>query len=180
MRSPGWCGHDHDPRARPGRHRHDLRRRCANRVERTLNDLDGVSATVNFAPTERVRVVREPSVSIDDLIVAVRSVGYDAHLPEPEPRADDEQRALGRRLVVAAALTVPVVLLSMVPALEFPGSAWLCLALVTPVVTWAAWPFHRAALANLRHGATTMDTLSRSASRRRTAGPSSHWPVGRT
>ena len=131
---------------------------CANRVERTLNDLDGVSATVNFA-TERVRVVREPSVSTDDLIAAVRSVGYDAHLPEPEPRADDEQRALGRRLVVAAALTVPVVLLSMVPALEFPGSAWLCLALVTPVVTWAAWPFHRAALANLRHGATTMDTL---------------------
>lgn len=132
---------------------------CANRIERKLNRIDGVTASVNYA-TERARVTSEPVVAVDDLIAAVRAAGYDAHLPDPEPGDVDKDRdRLSQRVVVAAVLTVPVVLLSMVPGLAFEGSEWISLALATPVVTWAAWPFHRAALVNLRHGSTTMDTL---------------------
>ena len=131
---------------------------CANRIERRLNKLDGVTASVNYA-TERARVQHGSGVTTEDLLAAVTAAGYTAALPERGDAADDGPDVLRRRLVVAAALTVPVVLLTMVPGTSFPGSGWLCLLLATPVVTWAAWPFHRATIANLRHGATTMDTL---------------------
>ena len=130
---------------------------CANRIERKLNKLDGVRATVNYA-TERARITYPESVSTDDLVAAVAAAGYAAAPPAPEA-SEPESDPLRRRLLVAGALTLPVVLLTMVPGLSFPGSEWLCLALTTPVVTWGAWPFHRAAALNLRHGATTMDTL---------------------
>ena len=129
---------------------------CANRVERKLNKLDGVTASVNYA-TEKARVSFPGSVSEDDLIATVEAAGYSARLPEPE--APDESRILRLRLIVAVVLAVPVVALSMVPALQFREWQWVSLALTTPVVAWAGLPFHRAAWANLRHRAATMDTL---------------------
>ena len=129
---------------------------CANRVERKLNKLDGVTASVNYA-TEKARVSAPGSVSEDDLIATVEAAGYSARLPEPE--APDESRILRLRLIVAVVLAVPVVALSMVPALQFTDWQWVSLALATPVVGWAGLPFHRAAWANLRHRAATMDTL---------------------
>ena len=129
---------------------------CANRVERKLNKLDGVVASVNYA-TEKARVTFPGSVSEDELIATVEAAGYSARLPEPD--APDESRLLRLRLVVAVVLAVPVVALSMVPALQFAGWQWVSLALATPVVGWAGLPFHRAAWANLRHRAATMDTL---------------------
>jgi P-type Cu+ transporter len=140
---------------------------CANRIERKLNRLDGVTATVNYA-TEKARVEFDPdAVAPDDLVAAVEAVGYAAALPATETAEaageaaaePDEAAALRRRLVVAALLSVPTLLMAMVPALQFDNFQWLSLNLVTPVVLWAAWPFHRAAWANLRHGAATMDTL---------------------
>ncbi|WP_203655499.1 heavy metal translocating P-type ATPase [Actinocatenispora rupis] len=130
---------------------------CAARVERKLNKLPGVTASVNFA-TETARVGYPDELTVADLVGTVEATGYTARPPEPEPVPDDV-RPLRRRLVGAAALTVPVLLLTMVPAVRFPGWQWLALALAAPVVTWGAWPFHRAALTNLRHGAATMDTL---------------------
>jgi P-type Cu+ transporter len=129
---------------------------CASRVERKLNKLDGVTASVNYA-TEKATVSFPGSVSADDLIATVEAAGYSARLPEPE--APDESRTLRLRLIVAVALAVPVVALSMVPAFQFEGWQWLSLVLATPVVGWAGLPFHRAAWANLRHRAATMDTL---------------------
>src|SRR3954471_16912599 len=137
---------------------------CASRVERRLNKLDGVSATVNYA-TEKARVEFEPgAVAPEDLVAAVAAAGYAAALPATEPAAaaepeDDGTTALRRRLVAAVLLSIPALLLAMVPALQFDNFQWLSLNLVTPVVLWGAWPFHRAAWANLRHGAATMDTL---------------------
>ena len=131
---------------------------CANRIERRLNKLDGVTASVNYA-TERARVQHGSGVTTEDLLAAVSAAGYTASLPAHGDAPDDGPDVLRRRLVVAAALTLPLVVLTMVPGTSFPGSDWLCLLLATPVVTWAAWPFHRATIANLRHGATTMDTL---------------------
>jgi P-type Cu+ transporter len=126
---------------------------CANRVERRLNALDGVSASVNYA-TEKARVDFDPAaVDPAQLVRAVEAAGYAAALPP------DETAPLRRRLVIAALLSVPVLLMAMIPALQFDGFEWLSLALVTPVVLWAAWPFHTAAWGNLRHGAATMDTL---------------------
>jgi Cu+-exporting ATPase len=129
---------------------------CASRIERKLNKLDGVSASVNYA-TERARVSFPRTVSEADLVATVEAAGYSAQLPTPE--APDESRVLRLRLILAVVLAVPVVALSMVPALQFDGWQWVSLALATPVVAWAGWPFHRAAWANLRHGAATMDTL---------------------
>jgi P-type Cu+ transporter len=127
---------------------------CAGRVERSLNELDGVTATVNYA-TERAAVDYDPvAVRPEELTGAVEAAGYAATLPD-----EDGTLPIRRRLVVSAALTVPVLLVSMVPALRFDGWEWATLVLATPVVLWGAWPFHRAALANLRHGAATMDTL---------------------
>ncbi|MGH3036044.1 MAG: heavy metal translocating P-type ATPase, partial [Gaiellaceae bacterium] len=128
---------------------------CATRIERSLNKLEGVEATVNFA-TERAAVAYdEERLEVDDLVRAVERAGYRASLTRSEGAAS----RLGLRLAVAAALTVPLALVAMVPPFQFDGWEWLALALTTPVWAWAGWPFHRAALANLRHGAATMDTL---------------------
>ena len=134
---------------------------CAARIERKLNRLEGVDATVNYA-TEEAAVVFDPTRHrLEELIAAVEAAGYGASLPGAS-RADSAEHAarrLLRRLVVSAVLSVPLVLLSMVPPLQFDGWEWLALALSTPVVLWAGWPFHRAAALNARHGAATMDTL---------------------
>jgi Cu+-exporting ATPase len=136
---------------------------CANRIERNLNKLDGVSASVNYA-TERAAVDYDrAAVDPHELIAAVEAAGYRAALPGVEkPDAigeDDPTAALRRRLVACALLALPVLLMSMIPALQFDNWQWLALQLATPVVIWGGWPFHRAAWANLEHGAATMDTL---------------------
>jgi P-type Cu+ transporter len=140
---------------------------CANRVERRLNELDGVTATVNYA-TERATVEFDPDAAApEDLLGAVEAAGYSAVLPREDaageaPAEDDEPDAtapLRRRLVLSAALSLPVLPVSMVPALQFDHWQWLLLNLATPVVLWGAWPFHRAAWTNLRHATATMDTL---------------------
>ena len=138
---------------------------CAARVERNLNELDGVHATVNFA-VERAHVEHDPAVTTADLIAAVESAGYHAEVAEPagstapvvtpEP---DTGAGLRTRLIGSAVLAVPVVVLSMVMAWQFPGWQWLVLALTTPIVAWGGYPFHRAALRSARHGTSTMDTL---------------------
>ncbi|MCP3420512.1 heavy metal translocating P-type ATPase [Nocardioides pinisoli] len=136
---------------------------CANRIERKLNKLDGVTATVNYA-TEKAKVSYPGTVSTDDLLRTVEAAGYAAALPTP-PSADDgpgdpvEHDPLLQRLLVSAVLSVPVVAMAMVPAWQFTYWQWASLALAAPVVVWGALPFHRAAWTNLRHGATTMDTL---------------------
>ncbi|GAA1361950.1 heavy metal translocating P-type ATPase [Catellatospora chokoriensis] len=135
---------------------------CAGRVEKKLNRVDGVTATVNFA-TETAHVTYPETVSVADLIKVVEATGYTAALPQAAPAADEAARPepdpLGRRLLISALLTVPVVLLSMIPALQFTNWQWLAFTLATPVAVWGAWPFHRAAALNARHGAATMDTL---------------------
>jgi P-type Cu+ transporter len=140
---------------------------CAIRIERRLNRLDGVTASVNYA-TERAAVDFDPrTVCPAQLLDAVEAAGYQAVLPSPglaagagnEEGAGDETAALRRRLVLSAVLALPVLVLSMVPPLQFDTWQWLALLLATPVVVWGAWPFHRAALRNLRHGSATMDTL---------------------
>ena len=137
---------------------------CAARIEKKLNRMDGVAATVNFA-TEKARVAVGPGIGVADLIATVERTGYTARVPEPpRPRAGaaaeaGEPDGLRRRLLITAALSVPVIIVSMVPALQFRDWAWLAFALTIPVVTYGGWPFHRAAWAGLRHGAATMDTL---------------------
>ncbi|MFC8035165.1 heavy metal translocating P-type ATPase [Streptomyces griseoincarnatus] len=140
---------------------------CAARVEKKLNRMDGVTATVNYA-TEKARISYPPGIEVADLITTVVKTGYTAEEPAP-PRQDDEgdtasgadpeTAALRARLVVSALLSLPVVLLAMVPSLQFDNWQWLSLTLAAPVVVWGAAPFHRAAWTNLRHGAATMDTL---------------------
>jgi Cu+-exporting ATPase len=134
---------------------------CAARIEKRLNSLDGVEATVNFA-TEQATVSVGGAVPLQELVAAVESVGYGARpavASDAGARADDPAAPLVRRLVAAAALTVPVALLSMVPPLQFDGWEWAALALATPVVFYAGSGFHRAALRNARHLAASMDTL---------------------
>ncbi len=138
---------------------------CANRIERKLNKVPGVVATVNYA-TEKAKVSYDDGVGTDDLLAAVKAAGYAAALPTPPAAAgedtaaaDDPTRSLRERLLISAALTVPVVALAMVPAWQFDYWQWLSLTLAAPVVVWGAFPFHRAAWANLRHGSSTMDTL---------------------
>jgi Cu+-exporting ATPase len=138
---------------------------CASRIEKRLNKLEGVEATVNYA-TERASVSFDPgAVAPEQLLETVRAIGYGATLPSAEPAAaagetpPDETASLLRRLVGSAVLALPVLLLSMIPALQFDHWQWLALQLAVPVVAWGAWPFHRAAWLNLRHGAATMDTL---------------------
>ena len=138
---------------------------CAARIEKKLNKLDRVTAAVNFA-TETARVTFPVTVSPEDLISLVEQAGYTAALAGPrqdEPAIQDgtaaEAAALRQRLLVSVALAVPVVVLAMVPALQFRNWQWASLALASPVAVWGAWPFHRAALVNARHGAATMDTL---------------------
>src|SRR6478609_9213494 len=134
---------------------------CAARVEKKLNRLDGVTATVNYA-TEKAKVTYADGVTHDDLIATVEKTGYSATLPEPpRPQVPDEgERDQWRgRLVVSTALSVPVVAMGMIPALQFENWQWLSLILATPVVVWGGAPFHRAAWTNARHRAATMDTL---------------------
>ena len=158
---------------------------CAARVERKLNKLDGVTATVNFA-TEQARVSLPEALTVDDAIATVQATGYTAAPSAPlfgstgagESDSDGREATAGEhapggkhdtestelvalrsRLIGAAILGVPVVVLSMAPPLQFTYWQWLALTLAAPVVTWAAWPFHRAAAINARHGAATMDTL---------------------
>ncbi|MFG2434313.1 heavy metal translocating P-type ATPase [Streptomyces sp. NPDC048508] len=140
---------------------------CAARVEKKLNRMDGVTATVNYA-TEKARVSYPLGVQVADLIATVVKTGYTAEEPPPPapeetapPPADEdpETAALRRRLTVSALLALPVVLMSMVPPLQFENWQWLALTLASPVVVWGGLPFHRAALTNARHGAATMDTL---------------------
>jgi P-type Cu+ transporter len=143
---------------------------CAARVERRLNRLDGVQATVNYA-TETASVSYPAELDADALLREVEAAGYTARLPaavSPESETDAESdsgpddphtRSMRERLLVSAALSLPVIGLSMVPALQFPNWQWLALTLAAPVAVWGALPFHRAALANARHGTATMDTL---------------------
>jgi len=131
---------------------------CASRVEKKLNRIDGVVATVNFA-TETARVEHDPKIVVADLISTVQATGYQATAMNQDAAVRAHDRSALARLAVAASLTVPLLLVVMVPAWQFAGWPWWVFVFATPVVTWCAWPFHRAALANLRHGATTMDTL---------------------
>jgi P-type Cu+ transporter len=136
---------------------------CANRIERKLNKLDGVQASVNYA-TEKARVEYADGVSTDTLLDTVAAAGYSAALPAPKGAdADvpelDPTRPLRDRLVISALLGFPVLVLSMVPPLQFEHWQWLVLTLASPVVVWGGLPFHKAAWTNLRHGAATMDTL---------------------
>ncbi|RZQ62225.1 heavy metal translocating P-type ATPase [Amycolatopsis suaedae] len=138
---------------------------CAARIERKLNKLDGVTATVNYA-TEKARVSYPAGLDPVDLVGQVEAAGYQAALPAPPKAADettepedDPTLPLRQRLIGAIVLSVPVIALAMVPAWQFTYWQWISLTLAAPVVVWAAWPFHRAAWANLRHGAATMDTL---------------------
>jgi P-type Cu+ transporter len=129
---------------------------CAARIEKRLNRIDGVHASVNFA-TEQAAITYSDSVTTDDLVAAVEATGYTASIDKAE-EAPTETAYLPR-LLVSLALTIPVLALSMVPALQFPHWPLWALALTTPVVLWGAWPLHHAAWTNLRHGAATMDTL---------------------
>lgn len=136
---------------------------CAMSIEKKLNKLPGVVATVNYA-TEKAHVVLPQGISVDRAIETVAETGYTASLPVDDDAgaaADDDRelRSLRQRLIICTVLTIPVVLMAMVPALQFDYWQWISLVLATPVVTWGAWPFHRATWANLRHGAVTMDTL---------------------
>jgi Cu+-exporting ATPase len=134
---------------------------CAAGIEKKLNKLDGVTATVNFA-TEKARVEYGDEVTPEQLVATVEDAGYQVHLPEAAIQAaaeDDPTASLRRRLSISVVLAVPVIALAMIPALQFTYWQWLSLTLAAPVVAWGAWPFHRTAWANLRHGSATMDTL---------------------
>ncbi|MFC3849363.1 heavy metal translocating P-type ATPase [Corynebacterium hansenii] len=151
---------------------------CANRIERKLNKLDGVTAAVNYA-TERAHVTVPADYDPQQLLDTVDAAGYSATLPPPpraaadegagadeasssdgtETAADRELEALRNRVIGSVALAVPVILISMFPVLQFTNWQWLALTLTAPVVVWAGWPFHRATWKNLRHGEATMDTL---------------------
>ncbi|MEU6303166.1 heavy metal translocating P-type ATPase [Streptomyces chartreusis] len=139
---------------------------CAARVEKKLNRMDGVTATVNYA-TEKARVSYPAGIEVADLVAVVEKTGYTAEEPAPpqpapeqDQAAEDPELASYRgRLVVSALLAVPVIALSMIPALQFDNWQWLALTLASPVVVWGGLPFHRAAFTNARHGAATMDTL---------------------
>ena len=142
---------------------------CAARIEKKLNRMDGVAATVNYA-TEKAKVTFSDTVTPADLIAQVEATGYTARVPRSPAReggdgaaavtlAEDTTRQLRRRLTISAVLAAPVIAMAMVPSLQFDGWQWLSLVLASPVITWGAWPFHKAAWANLRHRAATMDTL---------------------
>jgi Cu+-exporting ATPase len=147
---------------------------CASRIEKRLNKLDGVTATVNYA-TEKAKVTFIGDVAPEDLVATVEKAGYTASLPQPAPAAGsdgapggggvdgaaepDRVTQLRNRLLLVTVLTVPVIAMAMVPALQFRAWQWLSLTLAAPVVVWGAWPFHKAAWKNLRNGAATMDTL---------------------
>ena len=130
---------------------------CATRIEKALNKVDGVDASVNYA-TEQATVIGD--VSPEALLKAIESAGYHGAVHTEEPSGQpDLMIALRNRLVLSAAATIPVMILSMVPPFQFLYWQWVVFALAVPVATWGAWPFHRAAAINARHGVATMDTL---------------------
>ena len=131
---------------------------CAARITKKLNKVDGVKATVNYA-TAKAHVLTPPQVSQDDLIDVVTRTGYQARPSSTSEPVVDRQTQLRQRLIGAVVLGLPVIVLSMTPALQFPAWQWVCLALTLPVVFWCGFGFHRATWVNLKHGATTMDTL---------------------
>jgi Cu+-exporting ATPase len=132
---------------------------CAARIEKKLNRLEGVNATVNYA-TEKATVHAGGGTTAQALIETIEQTGYGATLPAESPRDPDlELRQLRRRLIITAALSLPVIVIAMVPAWQFPWWQWISFALTAVVVIWGAWPFHRATLLNLQHGNATMDTL---------------------
>ncbi|GAD83372.1 heavy metal translocating P-type ATPase [Nocardia asteroides] len=141
---------------------------CANRIEKKLNKLDGVTATVNYA-TEKARVEYSSDLTPEDLVATVEEAGYTAELPvskvgngnasAPDREGDDPTASLRQRLLISLVLTVPVIAMAMIAALQFTNWQWLSLTLAAPVVIWGALPFHRAAWTNLRHATATMDTL---------------------
>src|SRR3954470_10105407 len=138
---------------------------CAARIEKKLNKIDGVTATVNFA-TEKARVEYAEDVTADQLVQTIEEAGYTAELPKPDnadtpgdSTPEDATASLRRRLLISLVLAVPVIAMAMIPALQFTNWQWLSLTLAAPVVVWGAWPFHQAAWSNLRHGTATMDTL---------------------
>ena len=142
---------------------------CAARIEKKLNKMPGVTASVNYA-TEKAQVSYPPDVAPQDLVATVEATGYTAALPTPPtveapdkgtgpPEQETEAHAWRQRLLISGLLTLPVLLMSMIPVLQFDNWQWLSLTLASPVVVWGAWPFHRAAWTNLRHAAATMDTL---------------------
>ena len=131
---------------------------CAARIERKLNKMSGVEAAVNYA-TGKAFVQFDAGITPNVLIQTIVDTGYSAEIPRPDAMETDEAAELLQRVSVSAMLALPVVLVSMLPGLQFDGWPWFAFALATPVVTWGALPFHRAALINARHRATTMDTL---------------------
>ena len=142
---------------------------CAARITKRLNKLDGVDASVNYA-TEQATVTLPDGLTVDDVVAQVEAIGYTATVPtaaqpdtadadEGARETDPELTALRNRLIVAAVFGIPVLLISMINTLQFENWQWLTFTMATPVVLWAAYPFHRAAWKNLRHGAATMDTL---------------------
>jgi P-type Cu+ transporter len=132
---------------------------CAARIEKKLNRLEGVNATVNYA-TEKATAHVGSGTTAQTLIETIRQTGYGATLPAESPRDPDlELRQLRGRLIITAALSLPVIMIAMVPAWQFPWWQWISFALAGVVVIWGAWPFHRATLLNLQHGNATMDTL---------------------
>lgn len=133
---------------------------CASRIERKLSKLDGVTASVNYA-TEKAHVVVPPGLTTRDIIAEIEKTGYKASIPAPDPSEVEEKELAGLRLrlVVGAVLALPVLVISMIPVLQFDYWQWVCLVLTLPVVLWSGWPFHRATAINLRHRAVTMDTL---------------------
>ncbi|MGY1948683.1 heavy metal translocating P-type ATPase [Nocardia asiatica] len=141
---------------------------CANRIEKKLNKLDGVTATVNYA-TEKARVEYSGDLTPEDLVATVEQAGYTAELPvskvgKPDtsiaaPEGEDPTASLHQRLLISLVLTVPVIAMAMIPTLQFTNWQWLSLTLAAPVVAWGALPFHKAAWTNLRHATATMDTL---------------------
>ncbi|NYG58659.1 Cu+-exporting ATPase [Nocardioides daedukensis] len=142
---------------------------CANRIERKLNKIDGVVATVNYA-TEKAKVTFEPGIETTALVDAVEKAGYTAALPtpkgspgagDPDTTADEEApvRALRNRVIISAVLSIPVIAMAMVPALQFTNWQWLSLTLASPVIVWAGFGFHQATWKNLKQGTATMDTL---------------------
>ena len=131
---------------------------CASRIERKLNRVPGVHATVNYA-TESAHIDLDIDIPVADLVRVVEQTGYTAALVSDHDSDEADVDALRRRFLVSLALALPVVAVSMVPMLQFPGWQWVALALTTAIVGWGAWPFHRAAAINARHGAATMDTL---------------------
>lgn len=131
---------------------------CAARIEKKLNKVDGVQASVNYA-TEKAHLLAPPEVSVPDLIGVVQKAGYGASVPVPDAVPVDHASDLKLRMIRAFVWSIPVILMAMVPPLQVPGWQWFSWILATPVVFWAGWPFHRSAFVNARHGATTMDTL---------------------